>query len=232
MKILICDDELKYLSDLKLHVEQYMNNRFAKFTIDATTSSNEIFYNNSSYDLVFLDIEMDEINGISLAKELKKRNNKVVLFFITAYNGYQDDAMDLRAFRFFEKPFNVDRLYSGLDKAMEYIDESYVDIYLYDNQMQKRILIDNIIYIKSESRKIIIVTTEGEFITREGFSYWNEVLPTSFFYQVHKSFLVNLHHIDIYKYTELYLDNNERIPIAPRKQSAFHKYWFEYLRRR
>ena len=232
MKILICDDELKYLSDLKLHVEQYMNNRFAKFTIDATTSSNEIFYNNSSYDLVFLDIEMDEINGISLAKELKKRNNKVVIFFITAYNGYQDDAMDLRAFRFFEKPFNVDRLYSGLDKAMEYIDESYVDIYLYDNQMQKRILIDNIIYIKSDSRKIIIVTTEGEFITREVFSYWNEVLPTSFFYQVHKSFLVNLHHIDIYKYTELYLDNNERIPIAPRKQSAFHKYWFEYLRRR
>lgn len=232
MKILICDDELKYLSDLKLHVEQYMNNRFAKFTIDATTSSNEIFYNNSSYDLVFLDIEMDEINGISLAKELKERNNKVVIFFITAYNGYQDDAMDLRAFRFFEKPFNVDRLYSGLDKAMEYIDESYVDIYLYDNQMQKRILIDNIIYIKSDSRKIIIVTTEGEFITREVFSYWNEVLPTSFFYQVHKSFLVNLHHIDIYKYTELYLDNNERIPIAPRKQSAFHKYWFEYLRRR
>lgn len=232
MKILICDDELKYLSDLKLHVEQYMNNRFAKFTIDATTSSNEIFYNNSSYDLVFLDIEMDEINGISLAKELKKRNNKVVIFFITAYNGYQDDAMDLRAFRFFEKPFNVDRLYSGLDKAMEYIDESYVDIYLYDNQMQKRILIDNIIYIKSESRKIIIVTTEGEFFTREGFLYWNEVLPTSFFYQVHKSFLVNLHHIDIYKYTELYLNNNDRIPIAPRKQSAFHKYWFEYLRRR
>ncbi|MBO5947430.1 response regulator transcription factor [bacterium] len=232
MKILICDDELKYLSDLKLHVEQYMNNRFAKFTIDATTSSNEIFYNNSSYDLVFLDIEMDEINGISLAKELKKRNNKVVIFFITAYNGYQDDAMDLRAFRFFEKPFDVDRLYSGLDKAMEYIDESYIDFYLYDNQMQKRLLIDNIIYIKSESRKIIIVTTEGEFITREGFLHWNEVLPMSFFYQVHKSFLVNLHHIDIYKYTELYLNNNDRIPIAPRKQSAFHKYWFEYLRRR
>lgn len=232
MKILICDDELKYLSDLKLHVEQYMNNRFAKFTIDATTSSNEIFYNNSSYDLVFLDIEMDEINGISLAKELKKRNNKVVIFFITAYNGYQDDAMDLRAFRFFEKPFDVDRLYSGLDKAMEYIDESYIDFYLYDNQMQKRLLIDNIIYIKSESRKIIIVTTEGEFITREGFLHWNEVLPISFFYQVHKSFLVNLHHIDIYKYTELYLNNNDRIPIAPRKQSAFHKYWFEYLRRR
>ena len=232
MKILICDDEIKYLSDLKLHIEQYMNNRFAKFTIDATTSSNEIFYNNSSYDLVFLDIEMDEINGISLAKELKKRNNKVVIFFITAYNGYQDDAMDLRAFRFFEKPFDVDRLYSGLDKAMEYIDESYIDFYLYDNQMQKRILIDNIIYIKSESRKIIIVTTEGEFITKEGFLHWNEVLPISFFYQVHKSFLVNLHHIDIYKYTELYLNNNDRIPIAPRKQSAFHKYWFEYLRRR
>ncbi|MDD5796490.1 MAG: response regulator [Oscillospiraceae bacterium] len=89
--------------------------------------------NNVSYDLAFLDIQMNEINGIPLAKNLMARNSKVVIFFVTAYNGYQDDAVDLRAFRFFEKPFDAARLYSGLDKAMGCIDESYVDIYLYNN---------------------------------------------------------------------------------------------------
>ncbi|MDD5796486.1 MAG: LytTR family DNA-binding domain-containing protein [Oscillospiraceae bacterium] len=232
MKILICDDECNYLEDLKQHVLEYMNCHYVNYTIDATTKPEKILENNISYDLAFLDIQMNEINGISLAKNLIARNSKVVIFFVTAYNGYQDDAMDLRAFRFFEKPFDVARLYSGLDKAMEYIDESYADIFLYDNQTQKRVLVDNIIYIKSENRRIIITTTDGEYVTREKLSYWNDLLPNSFFYQVHKSFLVNLHYIDTYKYTELILNNNVRIPISPRRQSAFHKYWFEYLRRR
>ena len=66
------------------------------------------------FDLAFLDIQMDEVNGITLAKELKKRNSKIALFFVTNYDEYQDDAMDVNAFRFFSKPFDVGRLYSGL----------------------------------------------------------------------------------------------------------------------
>ena len=219
MKILICDDEIKYLTNLKVHVEEYMNNRFIKFTIDTSTNPTEIFDNDTAYDLAFLDIEMNEINGISLAQELKQRNGKVVIFFVTSYNKYQDDAMDLRAFRFFEKPFNPERLYSGLDKAMEYIDESYVDFYLYSDKSH-------------HNRKVVLNSTHGKYITKEKLEDWCELLPNTFFYQVHKSFLVNLHYVNRYNYSELFLNNGDRIPIASRKQSDFHKYWFAYLRRR
>lgn len=232
MKILICDDNEKDLSELKFYIEKYMDGKLVHYEIDTATASKEVLQKDNSYDLAFLDIEVDETNGIVLAKELRKRNSKTVVFFVTAFTGYIDAAMDLHAFRFFEKPFDVDRLFSGLDKAMEYIDETYVDIFLYDNQSQIRVLTDNIIYLRSEHRRIVIVTTQGEFVTRTAFSHWLEVLPQSFFYQVHKSFFVNLHYVEQYKYTELYLMNTERIPIAPRKQSAFYKYWFEYMRRR
>ena len=114
MKILICDDEQQYVDELKIHIEKYMQSRFANFEIDTTNNPQTIVDSNEIYQLAFLDIQMDELNGISLAKTLKERNCKIVIFFVTSYNDYQDEAMDLRAFRFFEKPFNVERLYSGL----------------------------------------------------------------------------------------------------------------------
>ena len=232
MKILICDDEKHYLDNLKQHVQEYMDQRGIESAIDAYTDPSEIMEGSRIYDVAFLDIQMDGIDGITLAKELKRRNGKLALFFVTNYEEYQDDAMDLQAFRFFEKPFDVKRLYAGLDKAMEYIDGAYVDVFLYTDGAQQRVLVDDILYITRANRKVVMVTTDGELTTKESFDDWCEKLPPLFFYAVHKSFLVNLHYINRYSYGELTLNNGTKIPIAPRRQSAFHKYWFEYLRRR
>ena len=232
MRILICDDEERHLKDLKVHIEEYMRSHNIISEFFTTSVPNEILNSNKAFDLAFLDIQMPQINGITLAKELKSRNGKVILFFVTNFEEYQDEAMDLHIFRFFEKPFDVQRLYSSLDKAMEYIDESYVDIFLYNNGEHKRILVDDIVFIRRDNRKIILTTTDkNEYITKESLDKWSEKLPNTFFYLVHKGFLINLHYVTKYSYTELYLDDI-RIPIATRKQAGFHKYWFRYLRRR
>lgn len=232
MRILICDDEEQNLEILQCYVREYMDKRFIEYDIIATSDPIEALKFNHPFDLAFLDIQMDGLDGISLAKELKKRNSKLALFFVTNYDEYQDDAMDLQAFRFFEKPFDINRLRSGLDKAMEYIDGAYVDVFLNGNGTQQRVLVDDIMYITRSNRKTALITKQGEFVTTESFDEWCEKLPTLFFYPVHKSFLVNLHYIDKYSYAEIYLNDGTRIPVAPRKQSAFHKFWFEYLRRR
>lgn len=231
MRILICDDEEKYLSDLQKHVECYMTEHFIKCNIYSTTNPEEIINSNLTFDLAFLDVQMPEIDGIKLGKELKLRNSKIVLFFITAFEEYQDEAMDLHIFRFFKKPFDSSRLYSSLDKAMDYINESYIDIFLYNKGEHKKILVNDIICVKRENRKITLVTQNEEFVTRRSLSEWCDELPNTYFYLVHNSFLVNLHYVTQYNYNELYL-NNIRIPIASRKQADFHKYWFAYLRRR
>ncbi|MGN0468248.1 MAG: LytR/AlgR family response regulator transcription factor [Acutalibacteraceae bacterium] len=232
MRILICDDEQEFVDRLKTHIEKFMKQRSVSFQIDAENDPKKVMESDSVYQLAFLDIQMNEINGISLAKELKLRNGKVVIFFITSYNQYQDDAMDLRAFRFFEKPFEPERLNSGLEKAMEYIDESYVDFYVYTDNEQKKVLTDDVIYVERGNRKVTLVTTDGKYTTKESFDDWCNILQNSFFYRVHKSFLVNLHYVTSYKYSELIVQNSIRIPIASRRQADFHKFWFAYLRRR
>ena len=101
MRILICDDETKNINDLQKYIEEYMNNRGVSFEIEATTNPIGVVKSDAIYDLVFLDIQMPELDGFKVARELKERNSKVVVFFITAFNEYQDDAMDLQVFRFF-----------------------------------------------------------------------------------------------------------------------------------
>lgn len=232
MKILICDDEKEYLEILTSHVREYMDKHYIECDITVTVDPVSISHSNIVFDLAFLDVQMDGIDGISLAKELRSRNSKLALFFITNYEEYQDDAMDLQAFRFFEKPFDEKRLYSGLDKAMEYIDGAYVDVFLYGDGIQQRVLVDDIMYITRNNRKVVMVTQSGDYTTKESFDDWCNKLPQLFFYPVHKSFLINLHYVEKYSYSEVYLTNGTRIPIAPRKQALFHKFWFEYLRRR
>lgn len=232
MRILICDDEPIYLESLKNHVEQYMTQRGIDHSLEACADPLTVLENGKSYDLAFLDIQMPQADGIALAKELKNRNSRLALFFVTNYDEYQDDAMDLQAFRFFEKPYDIQRLHAGLDKAMEYIDGAYVDVFLTGEGSQQRILVDDILYVTRENRKVLLSTRQGSFHTKETFDVWCDKLPQLFFYPVHKSYLVNLHYVDRYSYCELRLSDGSRIPIAPRRQSAFHKFWFEYLRRR
>ncbi len=232
MKILICDDEKRYADTLKQHLDTYMTSRGVNYETDVICDPNIVLNGNTVYQLAFLDIQMNDIDGISLAKVLQERNNKVIIFFVTSFKNYQDDAMDLHAFRFFEKPIDPERLYSGLDKALEYIDETYIDFFTYTNNELKKILIDDVIYVERGNRQITLVTTHGNYTTRETFEEWCEILQNTFFYKVHKSYIVNLHYITSYKYTELWIQDNIRIPIASRRQADFHKFWFSYLRRR
>lgn len=231
MKVFICDDNELSMNNVQIHVAEYMKEHFIQAEFYTSTNSKEYIDSDIVFDLAFLDIQMPEVDGIALAKELKKRNSRIVLFFVTAFEEYQDEAMDLRIFRFFDKPLDIGRLYSSLDKAIDYLNDSYVDIFVQNENNYKKILIDNIKFVKRENRKTIVYTTEGTYIVKNGFDELISNLPNTFFYLVHKSFYVNLHYITEYGYREVFIDN-ERISVAPRKQSGFHKYWFNYVKRR
>ena len=153
---------------------------------------------------------MPRIDGITMARMLRRRNSKLALFFITNYEEYQDDAMDLQAFRFLEKPFHAPRLYAGLDKAMEYIDGAYVDLYLADNGDQQRIIADDILYVTRNGRRATVVTDEKAYPVEEKYDDLCARLPQLFFYPVHKSFLVNLHSVERYTYHELVLTDGKK----------------------
>lgn len=232
MNILICDDDFTYTDEIQNQLSTFLSERGFDCRITVSHDPISIAKGNDTFDMAFLDIQMPKMDGISLAKLLRERSSRMALFFITNYDEYQDDAMDLQAFRFFEKPLNPERLKSGLEKALEYIDGAYIDIFLSTGGNQQRILADDILYITRQNRKTAVVTGKETLTAADNYDDLCSRLPGTFFFLVHKSFFVNLHYINKYSYSEVFLTDGTRIPVAPRKQTDFHKFWFAYLRRR
>lgn len=232
LNILICDDDSAYISEIQNQIESFLAERGFPCSITVSQNPTMIAEGTDVYDLAFLDIQMPQMDGITLAKILRARCSRMALFFITNYDEYQDNAMDLQAFRFFEKPLNPERLKSGLSKALEYIDGAYVDVFLSTGSIQQRILADDILYVTRQNRKTAVVSGKETVIVSDGYDDLCGRLPAGFFFPVHKSFFVNLHYVNKYSYSEIFLTDGTRIPVAPRKQTEFHKFWFAYLRRR
>ena len=232
MNIFLCDDDPVYLQALYDGVSAYMAEHRLPYAITSCTDPAQALSTRSRFDIAFLDIQIGEQNGISVAEALREQNEKLILFFITNFDAYQDDAMDLQAFRFFTKPFSQERLRSGLDKAMEYLDGTQIDLYLSGSDLVRRMLVDDILYLTRSGRNVRLFSQDGPLDLRMRYDDVCAQLPQRFFYPVHKSFFVNVHYIQEYRYTAVTLTDGTRIPVAPRRQSEFHQYWFDYLKRR
>ena len=104
LKILLCDDEKRYLNDLAEKLREYLRLRELEAEIVTSRCAEFILKQDTLFDIAFLDIEMRSLDGIALAKALRQRNARIIIFFVTAFAEYQDDVMDFQAFRFFAKP--------------------------------------------------------------------------------------------------------------------------------
>lgn len=126
MRIAICDDDKAYRKIILEYVTEYFKEHLIDFEYNEFSTGEELLSSDKIFDIVFLDIEMNELNGIQTTKELNIRNRNTIIFIVTAYQKYLDDAMDLNVFRYIDKPIQSKRLYNGLDKAIDLINNNEI----------------------------------------------------------------------------------------------------------
>lgn len=228
MKIVICDDEKAYVNDIKKNVELFLQEKNIEPEFDLFVDSQLLLSTDTYYNIAFLDIEMGEVSGIKIAEHLKKINPHIIIFIITAYNQYLDEAMDLSVFRFISKPLDVRRLVSSLEKALLLLDNIEICFYLKNNNEHKKVFADDILYVEIVGHSTKVVTVNGEYITDYKMSFWKEKLTASYFYQIHNSFIANLKYITQYKRDTVVLKEKYTIPISYRTQASFKKYFLKY----
>jgi two-component system LytT family response regulator len=231
MRILICDDDKQYVEEVKKHVKFFMSEKNIPIQCFTYNSGEGLLNTEEFYDIAFLDVEIDDISGIDVGKQLKKNNPNIIIFIITAYDKYLDDALDLNVLRFLNKPINSQRLYAGLEKAISLIDNTVVEIMLKDGLDMVNIPINDIMYVEIVDRKTKIATKTKTYFSKQNMDFWQEKLSASFFFQTHKSFIVNLKFIVHYQRDTVKMKNGDSVPIAFRKQSQFHKYFIDYYQR-
>lgn len=229
MKIAVCDDNKTYADEIKRHTENFLQSTGAKFEIDLYYNSQSIYDSSNIYDMVFLDIEMQPYSGIQVAKKLKELNTHIIIFMITSYNKYLDDAMDLNVFRYIQKPLDAARLKAGLEKALKSIDDAEITFYLKSGGTAKSLTSNDIVYIEIVGRTTKVVTINCEYLSENKIDFWKEKLIASFFYRVHKSFIINMKYITDYQRDTVTLRKKYKVPIAYRKQAEFRKAFLSFV---
>ncbi len=204
MNILICDDDKLYVDMIRKYVDEFFaDHKITDYKVYEYNSGDEVAKNNEKIDIAFLDVEMEGINGIEAGKCLRNNNKNIVLFIITSYMGYLDDAMDEGVFRYINKPLERPVIMRGLHKALLLCSKSQskkINIeYKGDNVIIEQ---DSIICIESLVRKIY--QNRYAVVHKSQSLYWQSVLDEDKFFLVNKSIIVNIDRVE--RFTDKYIE--------------------------
>lgn len=231
MRILLCDDDPFILEQLQKNIESYFNLNRLKQPVIASYSSGEAFLaDKGEKDIVFLDIEMPGMNGLYIGNELKRANKNVIIFVVTSYLEYLDDAMRFHVFRYLSKPIDRQRFFRNLKDALKCYNTMTAKIPVETRQGVHVFPSSEIIAIEAQGRKVTVHTIRQDFDSIHNMGYWLELLPKSSFFQTHRSFIVNLEHVMDFDHTVVHFKNSAFTAyLTRRKYTSFKSAYLLYL---
>ncbi|CCY08231.1 response regulator receiver domain protein [Coprobacillus sp. CAG:698] len=205
----ICDDnniDSNYVSNL---VNKWANERKYQINIDIFDSAEAFLFHydgNKDYDILLLDIEMKKMDGVTLAREIRKTNKSVQIVFITGYSDYIADGYDVEALHYLMKPLKEEKLFVVLDRAVNRIiqNEKYLLLNYYDETI--RIPLHEIVYIEVD-RNYVTIHSNQDYTIKKTLGEIEKELDKRFF-RIGRSVIVNLKYISRVTKTDVFLANN------------------------
>ena len=220
IQCLIVDDEPMAREILENHLSKIDSVKVVASCKNAVEAFNIISAN--KIDIIFLDINMPEISGLSFAKVIDK---KIRLIFTTAYREYAVDGFDLQAVDYLLKPISFDRLYQSINKYVDEctpsrllkdrdnVEEKSDFIFVRSDRKMIKVNFSEIFYIESLGDYIKILLNTKNIVTRESISSMEAKLPKNMFLRTHRSFIVSIKHI--VSFTNEHIEiNKQAIPIS------------------
>lgn len=236
MRIALCDDCKFHCSINKEYLEKWSKNKNINIEVEQFTSAEEFLFKwtyESFFDVVLLDVNMEGMSGIELATEIRKKDENMIIIFITseityALKGYKVQALDFILKPIKEEEFNLalDNAYNKFEKSKE--NNNY--IMLTKSKEKVKIYLNDIIYIAAFDHYIDIHTSEEIYTFKEKIGYIEKVLESDKeFIRCHRSYIINIKHVNKISTLKAYMDNGNEVSISKSRSKEtimeFDKYY-------
>lgn len=221
MRICICDDDLHMHDEIKQLIGEFFSQtdipEFSCFS-----SGEELLKNYSQgneFDIVFLDVEMSEINGIETAEEIRKKAPEAIIIFVSSHKNYVFDAFRCEALHFLVKPINSSEFENVFSRAVNKYKSRNNFLPLQWQNTRMNIKISDIYYVEGYRRHLKIHTADESFETQGNISSAYEKLREHGFILVHQGYLVNMQFIKRFKATDVVLENGAEVMMSARRRA-------------
>lgn len=233
MRIAICDDEQFFRKELRKQLDNYAKEYAFDFVYTEFSSGQLLLESTIDFDLIFMDYQMNIINGIATVASLRKRNNKTTVIFVSSYPNIVFNSMKVQTYRFLVKPLKYTELCEALDSFIsKYNSDAFVLVYDEDNDLMKRISENDIIYAEANNRYCRIMTADASYVYKGYLSDFEKMLKSDFFYRPHRTYIINFNYVDNYNTSNLFFENGERVPLSKALRTDFQKRYIAFLKRR
>ena len=228
MRIAVCDDEELFRIEFKAVLDKLLIN--SEYDIDTFSDGENLYraFLSSPYDLVFLDIEMPGIDGISLAKRLRADSEKVIIVFLTSHIEYALEGYEVNALRYLTKPVDTTKL----REVLRYIDDrkkKSSQIMIKEDGEEIIVDLNDILYMEAMDKNVRIVTSVKEYITRYNIGDYEEELKNNGFFRIHRGYLISLSRVRKITNNAVILDNDVSLPVSRSNMRALKDALYAYV---
>ncbi|WP_300281681.1 LytR/AlgR family response regulator transcription factor [Peptacetobacter sp.] len=225
-KIAICDDELLQREELKGYIYKVFEEVKEELELLIFKSAEDVLKEKDilkDTDIFILDIKMDEVSGMDLAKIIRKENDISEIIFITSLVDYIQEGYIVRAYRYLIKPINYEELKTHLLSCINNIKRKKGNFIIIENKsIVNKVPINEIMYIEVTKKELTIYTKEDIYKTKSSMKKIERELEKFDFYRCHKSYLVNMKYIETIDKNEIII-NYKKIPVSKHRISEFKK---------
>lgn len=219
MQIILCEDESLFADTLQNSLKSYLEFRKISCQIAKCPSGADLLQHLSvqSADLLFLDIQLGDADGVELAAQIRKNHPRLTIVFLTSMEDRIAEGYDVNAFSFLFKRTYSEKLPSLLDR---YLDEIYRKKTLAIRDKGSLLLLDyrDIYYLEAEKRSTAIHAKETSYQDNTSIQSFSKLLPEEMFLEVYHALFVNIDHINRVDTDSLELDNSVTLPVSRRKR--------------
>ena len=232
-RIAVCDDQPSQLLNLTKKLNLYAEARHVRFRIHAYPSAEAFlfdFFENRNFDLLLLDIEMAEMNGIELAKRVRAESETVQLCFITGYPDYMNQGYDVEALHYLLKPVSTEKLFEVCDRFLKAV-ETRPRFFLFSvGKEVVRVYEKDVFYGETQGHYVLLHTKQGELKLRMTMPELEKQLGEGFF-RTGRSFAVNLRYVMRITKTDVLLEDGTAVPLGKGLFDAANTALIAFLRR-
>ncbi|MEE1238630.1 MAG: LytTR family DNA-binding domain-containing protein [Acutalibacteraceae bacterium] len=227
MRIALCDADTTAAKITKRFIYEYANLHGIELLVEEYTSGNNLLINKIKYQLVILDYNTSDLNGLETARIIKSSNPTCTIVFLSSYKGFIIESFKVNPFRFLLKPLDKSLLFSALDDFFKSRSDTR-PILIKDGSDTFCLNANEIFYLEADNKNCFISLRNKKIRCRKTMARVYGELPHQNFGKINRAYVVNFNYISVYNREAVTLRNGEQLHVGRCYYKSFREEFKEF----